>query len=106
MHSLTGELVLYCSAVLSHCLCVHGNRKKLVNKSGTDQSSLYPKVRVHTYFYLYLTLTTYILYYTPHPFLSQENDGPHITEPIRAHSLVLYPGSSSPSHDSPLEFGP
>lgn len=86
----------YCSAVSAHCLCVCGRREKFVNKSGVDQPSLYPKVRsipIHPF----LTLATFILYYTPPPYhsfykkpkLKVENDRPDITEPIRTHSLSL-----------------
>lgn len=73
MRGLAGEHVLYCSAVLSHYLCVHGNRKKAGKQewSGLTQS-LSQSQGPYLLFHLCLTLTTYTLYYTPHPFLSQE----------------------------------
>lgn len=60
----------YCSAVLLHCLCVHGRRKKLVNENGVEHSSLFQSQGPYL-LHPCLTLATYILYYAP-LFLLQE----------------------------------
>lgn len=72
---------------------VLGSRKKLVNKSGVDQSSLYPKVRSillsnTSNLYFVLTIPSPLFFYKK-SMLKVENNRPDITEPIRAHSPSL-----------------
>lgn len=82
----------YCSAVLSHCHCVLGSRKTLVNKSGVDQSSLYPKVRsipLSNTSNLYFVLTAPPPFFYKKSMLKVENNRPDITELIWALSPSL-----------------